>query len=69
MVSFLTPINDDPSSESTAEACLLSTVETLLSSEHQHEAVVVVDEKIYRSCVKVSENYFSNYHTKNVVFR
>jgi hypothetical protein len=52
-VTFLTPINEDPSSESTAEACLQSTKEALLDSNYQCEAVLVVDEKIYRSCVKV----------------
>ena len=52
-VTFLTPINEDPSSESTAEACLQSTKTALLDSNYQREAVLVVDEKIYRSCVKV----------------
>ena len=52
-VTFLTPINEDPSSESTAEACLQSTKAALLDSNYQREAVLVVDEKIYRSCVKV----------------
>ena len=60
-VSFLTPINDDPSSESTAEACLLSTKEMLLDSKHQCEAVLVVDEKIYRSCVKVNSSHLSSF--------
>jgi hypothetical protein len=55
-VSFLTPINDDPSSESTAEACLLSTKEILLDSKYQSEAILVVDEKIYRSCMKVRKS-------------
>lgn len=52
-VNFLTPINDDPSAESTSEACLKATKELLLDSRYQKEAVLVVDEKIYRSCVKV----------------
>ena len=56
-VAFLTPINDDPSAESTAEACLRSTKELLVDTGYQQEAVVVVDEKIYRSCVKVSWSF------------
>jgi hypothetical protein len=52
-LAFLTPINDDPSSKSTAEACLLSAKEVLLDTNYQNETVLVVDEKIYRSCVKV----------------
>ena len=52
-VTFLTPINEDPSAESTAETCLWTTKELCLDTEFQEEAVLVVDEKIYRSCVKV----------------
>ena len=58
-VSFLTPINDDPSSESAAKACLSSTKEMLLDSNYQCEAILVVDEKIYRSCVKVNNRHLS----------
>ena len=54
-VAFLTPINEDPSAESTAETCLRATKELCLDTRYQEEAVVVVDEKIYRSCVKVRQ--------------
>jgi hypothetical protein len=60
-VSFLTPINEDPSSESTAEKCLEDTKELFVDSNYQKEGILVVDEKIYRSCLKVNFSllYFS----------
>ncbi|CAF3938297.1 unnamed protein product [Rotaria sp. Silwood1] len=53
LVSFLTPITDDPSSESAAKKCLEETKQLFIDSMYQKEGVVVVDEKIYRSCMKV----------------
>ncbi len=53
-VSFMTPINEDPSSLSTAKRCLEETKELFVDSEYEKESVLVVDEKIYRSCMKVS---------------
>ncbi|CAF3609298.1 unnamed protein product, partial [Rotaria socialis] len=52
-VSFLIPLNKDPSSESTAKIYLEDTQHFFIDSNYQKEAVLVVDEKIYRSCVKV----------------
>ncbi|CAF3483178.1 unnamed protein product [Rotaria sp. Silwood2] len=52
-VSYLTPINKDPSSELTAEICLDDTKSLLIDSQHQKEGILVVDEKIYRQCLKV----------------
>ncbi|CAF4187652.1 unnamed protein product, partial [Didymodactylos carnosus] len=51
-VSFCIPINADPSSIPTAELCLRTTKSSILDSNYQQEAVVVVDEKIYRNCIK-----------------
>ncbi len=53
-VSFLTPINEDPSFESTAEKCLEDTKKLFVNSNYQNEGILVVDEKIYRSCLKVN---------------
>ncbi|CAF1137322.1 unnamed protein product [Didymodactylos carnosus] len=51
-VSFCIPINADPTSLPTAELCLRTTKSSILDSNYQQEAVVVVDEKIYRNCIK-----------------
>ncbi|CAF3305789.1 unnamed protein product [Rotaria sp. Silwood2] len=53
IISFMTPINDDPSSELAAEKCLEETQQLFIDSNYQKEGIVVVDEKIYRSCMKV----------------
>jgi hypothetical protein len=52
-VSFITPRNEDPSSEVTAEKCLEHTRQIFVDSQHQQEGVLVIDEKIYRSYLKV----------------
>ncbi|CAF1624401.1 unnamed protein product, partial [Adineta ricciae] len=52
-VSYLTPINEDPNSELTAEKCLDETKKLCVDTKYQKEGVLVVDEKIYRSCLKV----------------
>ncbi|CAF4064432.1 unnamed protein product [Rotaria sp. Silwood2] len=46
-VSYLTPINKDPSSELTAEICLDDTKSLLIDSQHQKEGILVVDENNY----------------------
>ncbi|CAF1154261.1 unnamed protein product, partial [Didymodactylos carnosus] len=60
-VTFQTPINDDPSALSAAETCLRTTKCTFIDSNYQREAVVVVDEKIYRNCVKAKQNNPGDY--------
>jgi hypothetical protein len=52
-IHFRSPINENPSSITTAEACLRETKAELIDTNHQKQAVVVVDEKIYQNCVKV----------------
>jgi hypothetical protein len=56
-ITFLPPINQDPSSLTTSEVCLQSAKTSLIESGFQKEVVIVVDEKIYRNCMKVN---FSN---------
>jgi hypothetical protein len=55
-ITFLPPINQNPSSLTTSQLCLQSTKTSLIDSGYQKEAVVVVDEKIYSNCIKV--NFF-----------
>ena len=52
-IKFLVPINDDPSSMHAAEACMKATSAAVLETKHQKEAVIVVDEKIFRNLSKV----------------
>ncbi|CAF4605123.1 unnamed protein product, partial [Didymodactylos carnosus] len=52
---FCTPISEDPSSQTAAEVCLRSTKAAFLDTHFQKEAVIVVDEKIYRNCVRVKQ--------------
>ena len=58
MVSFITPIVDDPNSESAAKKCLDETKQVFVDSMYQKECVLVVDEKIYRSCMRVTVNLY-----------
>ncbi|CAF3933472.1 unnamed protein product [Rotaria sp. Silwood2] len=64
IVSFMNPINDDPNSQATAKKCMEETKEFFIDSKYQKEGVVVVDEKIYRSCMK--EKYYQPDLLKNV---
>jgi hypothetical protein len=57
-IKFLVPINDDPSSIHAAEACMKATSVAVLDTEHQKEAVIVVDEKIFRNLSKVTRRVF-----------
>jgi hypothetical protein len=56
-ITFLPPINQDPSSLSTSELCIKSAKEALVDFGFQQEAVVVADEKIYSQCVKVNVSF------------
>jgi len=53
-ITFLPPINENPCSLTTSQLCLESAKVSLIDSHYQKEAVVVVDEKIYSICMKVS---------------
>lgn len=53
-ITYLSPLNQNPSSFETSQDCLKATKESLISTGYQNEAIVVVDEKIYRNCAKVS---------------
>ena len=68
-VAFMTPINEDPSSESTAKKCLEETRKMCIDSKYQKEGVLVVDEKIYRSCMKVKIKTNESYSIFNCVYR
>ncbi|CAF1101289.1 unnamed protein product [Rotaria magnacalcarata] len=51
-ITFLPPINEDPNSLTASQLCFQSVKTSLIDSHFQKEAVVVVDEKIYRNCAK-----------------
>lgn len=53
-ITYLPPLNKNPSSLETSQDCLKSTKESLINTGYQEEAIIVVDEKIYRNCAKVS---------------
>ncbi|CAF1280596.1 unnamed protein product [Didymodactylos carnosus] len=61
-ITFCTPINDNPSLISAAESCLRSTKAELLDKNYQKEAIIVVDEKIYKNCTKVRRETMFEYH-------
>jgi hypothetical protein len=56
-ITFLPPINQNPSSLTTSQLCLQATKSSLIDSDYQNEAVLVVDEKIYSYCIKVNLFY------------
>jgi hypothetical protein len=60
-ITFLPPLNQDPSSLATSQLCLQSTSASLIQSGIQKEAIVVVDEKIYKNCIKVISLYLLYY--------
>ncbi|CAF1505885.1 unnamed protein product, partial [Didymodactylos carnosus] len=51
-VSFLPPIDEDPSSLECAKISLQMTESSLLDTKIQSKTVIVADEKIYTSCLK-----------------
>ncbi|CAF4162533.1 unnamed protein product [Rotaria magnacalcarata] len=53
-ITFLPPINEDPNSLTASQLCFQSAKTSLIDSHFQKEAVVVVDEKIYRNCAKAN---------------
>ena len=55
-ILFMSPINEDPNALSTAKKCHDSTKRLLIDSMYQQETVLVVDERLYRSCMKVRKN-------------
>ena len=53
-ITFLPPLNQDPSSFSTSKICIESMKKALVDSGFQQEVVIVADEKIYSQCIKVN---------------
>ncbi|CAF1163415.1 unnamed protein product [Didymodactylos carnosus] len=53
-VSFLPPIDEDPSSLECAKISLQMTESSLLDTKIQSKTVIVADEKIYTNCLKGS---------------
>jgi len=52
-VTYLSPINQDPNKSETAETCMMEMKQILIDSGLQNDAVLVVDERIYRLCIQV----------------
>jgi hypothetical protein len=52
-VTFMPPINEDPNKIETAEACMNDIKTMLIDGGFQNDAVLVVDERIFRLCVEV----------------
>jgi hypothetical protein len=51
--TFMPPINQDPNKLETAETCMMDIKQMLINSGLQNDAVLVVDERIYRLCIQV----------------
>jgi len=52
-VTFMPPINQDPNKLETAEECMRDMKKMLIDSKLQNDAVLVIDERIYRQCIQV----------------
>jgi hypothetical protein len=52
-VTFMPPINQDPNKLETAEVCMNEIKKMLIDTDLQSDAVLVVDERIFRLCVEV----------------
>jgi hypothetical protein len=57
-VTFLPPVHNDPNKISTTYQCMESTKQRLLDNGIQEAAVIVVDEKLYRNCIQVNNDFF-----------
>ncbi|CAF0950439.1 unnamed protein product, partial [Didymodactylos carnosus] len=66
IISFCTPIDLDPSSQQAADTCLKSTKTQFLDTNFQKEAVIVVDEKIYRNCIKSKYNNLNEFQALTI---
>ncbi|CAF1502366.1 unnamed protein product [Adineta steineri] len=55
-IRFCTPIKQSPNDIATVETCLRDTKAVFIESKYQKNAVLVVDEKLYQSCVKIIRN-------------
>ncbi|CAF3913624.1 unnamed protein product [Rotaria sp. Silwood1] len=64
-ITFLPPINQDPSSLSASKLCMASIKTALIDSGFQKEVVIVADEKIYSQCIKVKRD---NNIDNNMIF-
>jgi hypothetical protein len=47
------PINEDPNKLETAETCMMDMKQMIVESGVQNDAVLVVDERIFRLCIQV----------------
>ena len=52
-IKFCAPIKQSPNDIATAEMYLRDTKTTMVETNHQQMAVVIVDEKLYQNCIKV----------------
>ncbi|CAF1468756.1 unnamed protein product, partial [Rotaria sordida] len=60
-VTFMTPINEDPNKIETSKECINQMKKLLLDSGLQNDAVLIVDERIFRLCTKVKDEDSSNF--------
>ncbi|CAF4252684.1 unnamed protein product, partial [Rotaria sp. Silwood2] len=51
-VTFMSPLNEDPNKLETAELCMTDMKKKLMESGFQKDAILVVDEKIFRLCME-----------------
>ena len=66
-VTYISPINRDPNKLETAENCMVDMKQMLIESDVQKDGILVVDERIYRLCMKVCilrqlYHFFNKYH-------
>ena len=52
-VTYMPPIIEDPNKLETAETCMRDMKQMLVESGIQNDAVLVVDERIFRLCIQV----------------
>ncbi|CAF4092708.1 unnamed protein product, partial [Rotaria magnacalcarata] len=60
-VTFMAPINQDPNKSETAKECMVQMKKMLIDSGLQNNAVLVVDERIFRLCMEVKDEEWLNF--------
>ncbi|CAF4865364.1 unnamed protein product [Rotaria sp. Silwood1] len=60
-VTFMTPINEDPNKIGTSKECISQMKKLLLDSGLQNDAVLIVDERIFRLCTEVKDEDSTNF--------
>ncbi|CAF4371676.1 unnamed protein product, partial [Rotaria sp. Silwood2] len=60
-VTFMTPINEDPNKIETTKECINQMKKLLLDSGLQNDAILIVDERIFRLCIEVKDEDSSNF--------